>query len=262
MGFDKKKEVKNLFKGAKKSFFDELAYLRTPFVFICAMADDGKETEYFKNVFTPGAMNVTLSQDYIREVLNLFNGFETVYCKPRELAKRQAMEALHDAMPDANDAYDEQKINEILGEDALEPLLEDSESDAVESNIRQMLQDAMIQDEEEREGLPLTPSHTLPGCLQGTIKNQEYQAGMTPGLTGGAGLKAFDQRTTTNFEATRFSWTGSVPDVEPKPQVEDQRLYKDIELLCKSIKKGDDSFGRVIEEKKRREQEQKQKKTE
>ena len=261
MGFDKKKEVKKLFKGAKKSFFDELAYLRTPFVFICAMADDGKETEYFKNVFTPGAMDVPLSQDYIREVLNLFNGFETVYSKPRELAKREAAEGLHADMPNANDAYDEQKIQDILGDDALEPLLEDSEGDAVESNIRQMLQDAMAQDEEEREGLPLTPNHALSGCLQG-IKSQDNTAENHYGTINYAALQAFEQSLNPSFEATRFSWAGSVPDEKPKVQEEDSRIYKDIELLCKNIKKGDDSFGRVIEEKKRREQEQKRKKAE
>lgn len=259
MGFDKKKEVNNLFKGVKKSFFDELVYMRTPFVFICARADDGKETDYLKNVFTPGAMGITLSQDYIREVLNLFNGFETVYSKPRELAKRQASEDLHDDMPDANDTYGDQSIHDILGEDALEPLLEDSESDVVDRNVRQMLQDAMTQDEEEREGLPLTPNHALHGCLQGT-KIPVGHPGELPTLISDETLEAVKRGPQADFAVSRFSWEGSMPKAKERTKAEEQRVYKDIELLCKNIKKGDDSFGRIIEEKKRREQERKQKK--
>lgn len=90
MGFDKKKEYDELYKGFKKDYLNKLVIKRIPFVFICATADDGKKTEYKKEIFGPGPMELTLSQDYFREVLNLFNGLETVYSKDRALATIQS----------------------------------------------------------------------------------------------------------------------------------------------------------------------------
>ena len=77
MGFDKKKECDELYKGLKKDYLEKMIIKRIPFVFICAAADDGKKTEYNMKIFGPGPLGLTLSQDYFREALNLFNGFET-----------------------------------------------------------------------------------------------------------------------------------------------------------------------------------------
>ena len=162
MGFDKKKECDELYKGLKKDYLEKMIIKRIPFVFICAAADDGKKTEYNMKIFGPGPLGLTLSQDYFREALNLFNGFETngvetVYSKDRSLATIQADEELAKHTPDVHSLYSKEQIESIIGEDALEPITDDTdEADeaAVDQSIRQMLQDTVRKSKEPEKVLP------------------------------------------------------------------------------------------------------------
>lgn len=256
MGFDKKKEYDELYKGLKKDYLDKLLIKKIPFVFICAIADDGKQTEYKKVIFGPGPLELTLSQDYFREVLNLFNGFETVYSKDRALATMQSDEELAKQMPDINTIYTKDQIETIIGDDASGPNADDA---TVDKNIRLMLRDTVRKSTEQAKTLPAAETGTSTDDAQKKSADVPY---FMPPIVNEEGLKTMVKDTDQNFSACQFTWEGDEPLIKPDNHIQEQKAYREINSLCESIKCGDDSFGRAIEEKRRREQERKNKKLE
>lgn len=263
MGFDKKKECDELYKGLKKDYLEKMIIKRIPFVFICAAADDGKKTDYNMKIFGPGPLGLTLSQDYFREALNLFNGFETngvetVYSKDRSLATIQADEELAKQTPDVHSIYSKEQIESIIGEDALEPITDDTdEADeaAVDQSIRQMLQDTVRKSKE--------PEKVLPAAEADNAQKVPADAPhFMPPIVNEEALKTMVKDTNQNFSACQFTWEGNEPLIKQDNRAQEQKAYRAINLLCQNIKCGDDSFGRAIEEKLRREQERKDKKLE
>lgn len=262
MGFDKKKEYDELYKGFKKDYLNKLVIKRIPFVFICATADDGKKTEYKKEIFGPGPMELTLSQDYFREVLNLFNGLETVYSKDRALATIQSDAELAKPTPDINAIYGKEQIEAIIGEDALEPITDDTDDAdeaTVDRNIRQLLQDTVRKSKEPVKASPAAESDTEAGNTQAISADTPH---FMPPIVNEEALKTMVKDTDQNFSACQFTWEGNEPLIKQDNRSQEQKAYRAINLLCQNIKCGDDSFGRAIEEKLRREQERKDKKLE
>lgn len=60
MGFDKKKECDELYKGLKKDYLEKMVIKRIPFVFICAAADDGKKNRIQYEDFWPGTVGADI----------------------------------------------------------------------------------------------------------------------------------------------------------------------------------------------------------
>lgn len=259
MGFDKKKEYDELYKGLKKDYLNKLVIKRIPFVFICATADDGKKTEYKKEIFGPGPMELTLSQDYFREVLNLFNGLETVYSKDRALATIQSDEELANPAPDVNAIYGKEQIESIIGTDALEPIEDDTDEVAVDRSTRQLLLDTVRKSKEPVETLPAAETNTE---TDGVPEKSADAPHFMPPIVNEEALKTMIKDTDQNFSACQFTWEGNEPLIKQDNRSQEQKAYRAINLLCQNIKCGDDSFGRAIEEKLRREQERKDKKLE
>ena len=223
MGFDKKKEYDELYKGFKKDYLNKLVIKRIPFVFICATADDGKKTEYKKEIFGPGPMELTLSQDYFREV------------------------------------YGKEQIEAIIGEDALEPIEDDTDEVAVDRSTRQLLLDTVRKSKEPVETLPAAETNTE---TDGVPEKSADAPHFMPPIVNEEALKTMIKDTDQNFSACQFTWEGNEPLIKQDNRSQEQKAYRAINLLCQNIKCGDDSFGRVIEEKLRREQERKDKKLE
>ena len=93
--FNKREEFENQIEDKLAEVRRLCNRLRIPFVWVAAVGDDGGNTDYavavdenqdedapdkryLCNGLTPGAMEITLSDDKIREVIKIMNGFKAV----------------------------------------------------------------------------------------------------------------------------------------------------------------------------------------
>lgn len=83
--FDKKKEYNSYIKPIVEKLIRECNARKIPVIVSVAVKDDGKKTEYERDVITAAGCEIRLSQDRFPKILNMLAGIPCEYMEDEEL---------------------------------------------------------------------------------------------------------------------------------------------------------------------------------